>query len=126
MYPVIDGHFWVERDGKVIDPYFEEYDKIKKFWGCVGDAVYQPADDLTQQVILRKFEKILTVKQTGISMKTMGGLKRAYDCWGNASLEIVENGGTIVFGSMGWKKKKTGTIHYEFGGDGWKVHQFLK
>ena len=28
--PTIDGHFWVERDGKKIDPYFEEYDAVKR------------------------------------------------------------------------------------------------
>ena len=27
--PKIDGHFWVERNGKIIDPYFKEYDLIK-------------------------------------------------------------------------------------------------
>jgi hypothetical protein len=25
-FPIIDGHFWVERDGRIIDPYFLEYD----------------------------------------------------------------------------------------------------
>jgi hypothetical protein len=125
MLPIIDGHFWVERDGKVIDPYFPEYNKIKKFYNCSGDAIYLPADAITQQVILRKFEKLLTVKQAGICMKTMGIPRRVNACYQNASLEIAENGGNIVFGSMGWRKG-SGQIHYEFGGDGWKVHQFLK
>jgi len=34
-------------------------------------------------------------------------------------------GGNIVFGSMGWKKKKTDDIHWEFGGADWTtVAQF--
>ena len=29
-FPRFDAHFWVEREGKIIDFYFEEYDYIKR------------------------------------------------------------------------------------------------
>ena len=25
----MDGHFWIVRNGEIIDPYFEEYDMVK-------------------------------------------------------------------------------------------------
>ena len=28
-FPTIDGHFWIERDGKIVDIEFKEYDLIK-------------------------------------------------------------------------------------------------
>ena len=28
-FPTIDGHFWIERDGKIVDIEFKEYDFIK-------------------------------------------------------------------------------------------------
>jgi hypothetical protein len=32
----------------------------------------------------------------------------------------------VNFGSMGWKRKSSDAIHWEYGGSGWTVKQFLK
>jgi len=124
--PTIDGHFWVVRDGKIIDPDFDEYHFIKKVQGCVGPRVYLPADDLVQRVIKRKHEAVISMEECGtIFSLHFRGRPQMCSCFQNACMEINLNGGELVFGSMGWKKR-SGGIHYEFGGEGWKVSQFLK
>ncbi len=40
-------------------------------------------------------------------------------------VEIATNGGVLKFGSLGWERK-SGGIHYEFGGENWKIEQFIK
>ena len=49
----------------------------------------------------------------------------SYCCLQNAFIEIQKNGGKLVFGSFGWKRKN-GTIHYEFGGENWKTWKDFK
>ena len=50
--PHIDGHFWIVRDGKIVDPYFKEYDLLVKFHnGKKGSFIHKPADNMTQLVI---------------------------------------------------------------------------
>lgn len=133
LFPIIDGHFWVERDGKIIDPYFQEYDFIKKFQNLTGDIVYLEAEQLTQKLINTKFNKILDeLFGTEAYKKFRDGsieCKRPKaifgGCYQNSVIEIANNGGILKFGSMGWKRKSKAGIHYEFGGEGWKFHQFL-
>ena len=125
-FPIIDGHFWVVRDDKIIDPDFDEYHLIKEIQGCVGKRVYLPADDLVQRIIKRKFESMISVEECGTMFSQyFRGRPQMNSCFQNACMEINRNGGELVFGSMGWKKR-SGGIHYEFGGEGWTVSQFLK
>ncbi len=115
----MDGHFWVEREGKIIDPYFMEYDLIKGIQGLSGDRIYLPAPPLIQCI----FEKVL---QRSCGKRQYTNYKpRCYECSHNAVYEYQKNGGKIVFGSMGWKRKD-GTIHYEFGGENYTAKQFIK
>ena len=128
--PTIDGHFWVERDGKKIDPYFEHYDMVKrvhkgKRW------VYLPADELTQRMMIAIFDKVIkkefeTIEEyLAFSIKYGGKFGEGY-CHKNALLEIEENGGTLVFGSYG-VQRKDGSIFYEYGGEDYKnVKAFIK
>ena len=51
----IDGHFWVVRDGKIIDPNFPQYDMIKKIVGGVGERVYLPAEKIIQSFMIKKY-----------------------------------------------------------------------
>jgi hypothetical protein len=124
-YPTIDGHFWLVRDGKIIDPYFNDYDYIKRVQGCNNKQVYLPASPLVQAVMKKKFYE---VEQTlGVSKdfwKKFSPKPTANRCWQNAHI-LMEDGDELVFGSMGWHKK-SGGIHYEFGGEDWTVKQFLK
>ena len=130
---MFDGHFWVVRDGKVIDPYFKEYDAVKRLFGCNGEQVFLPASDAIQKVMLKK---IITpiVKQIR-SLKENGGDAAVAEvltepeyrrCAGNALIEAYKNGGRVVFGSMGWKRNNNKGIHYEFGGENWTIHHFLQ
>ena len=123
-YPTIDGHFWVERDGKIIDPYFQDYDAIKMIQRLKGDRIHLEAEPLIQAIMTKKFEK--SEDQKGmISLLLIVDTPEPYQCYSNSIVEIKKRGGVLKFGSMGWKRK-AGGIHYEFGGEGWKIHQFLK
>lgn len=123
-YPTIDGHFWVERDGKIIDPHFQAYDLVKKIQGLKGEPVYLEAEPLIQEIMKKKFEKSEDQKRfIKQQLKTL--TLQSYQCYSNSIVEITKLGGTLKFGSMGWKRK-AGGVHYEFGGENWKIHQFLK
>ncbi len=124
-YPVIDGHFWVERNGKIIDPYFTEYDMIKKYNKCVGENIYLPAPDEVQQIMIEKYKSVEENRK--ITDKAFLKMYKRYmsgNCYQNARLNILRSGGKLIFGSMGWKKEN-GEIHYEFGGENWSVAQHL-
>ena len=101
----IDGHFWVERDGKIIDPHFMEYDLICQIRGCnSNDKQYIKAPFITQ-FILSIVCKNLNHKQIGFGY-----------CYKNAIEEIKKNGGTLCFGSMGFKNKLKSGYWWEYGG----------
>ena len=124
-YPTIDGHFWVERDGKIIDPYFKEYDMIKSHNKCVGDVIHLPSPDLVQKIMIKKFNSVNEIRNvTDELFLKWYKCPLVNKCFQNARLEILKNGGKLIFGSMGWKKK-SGEIHYEYGGENWSVAQHL-
>ena len=153
--PTIDGHFWVERDGKIIDPEFLSEDEyIRKANKTTTEKAYQEAPELVQKILIGMLEKTLsyelrkTKMMNGkgamvVSMKTIQALNTpmteeeqanavkeyipAFDCCNlNAYTEAKLRGGRIVFGSQGWKKKD-GSVWWEYGGKDWdKVSQFIK
>ena len=131
QFPTIDGHFWLERNGKVVDIEFKDYDYIKKYHNCDDGMVYKQADTNTQLIMTRIFEKC---------MKSMGEDKASYRilcknmgigamfrcCFQNCMLAFQE-GDLIRFGSMGWNKRNGSGVWWEFGGEDWKgVKAFLK
>lgn len=132
--PSFDGHFWVERDGKVIDPYFKEYDFIKMFNGLEGDCIRVEASAHIQSSIidlfigcLRKYCKTDNVFKECFEIMNDKKIPLRYgNCFINAVKEIGENGGVLKFGSLGWKKKKSNKVFYEYGGVNWTKNQFLK
>ena len=153
--PTIDGHFWVERDGKIIDPEFLAEDEyIRKANKTTTEKAYQEAPELVQKILIGMLEKTLSyeLRKTKlmngkgamvVSMKTIQALNTpmteeeqanavkeyipAFDCCNlNAYTEAKLRGGRIVFGSQGWKKKD-GSVWWEYGGKDWdKVSQFIK
>lgn len=119
--PQLDGHFWVERDGIIIDPYFKEYDYIRHIQGCKGKQVYLQAPIHVQVVIFYLYR----IRDEQFNLDDDFVRKRSprfANCWINARAEQAKNGGKIVFGSMGWEKPN-GEIHYEYGGVNWSVKQ---
>jgi len=117
--PMIDGHLWVVRDGKIIDPHFQSYNNICMIRGVdVKKPVYIPADEIIQKVILgmwkkfwdtNDFDEIVEMWENQVNM-----------CFVNAIVEQKKNGGELVFGSFGWED------WIEYGGKDWKLRQFLK
>jgi len=124
-YPNFDGHFWVERNGEIIDPYFKEYDMYKSRWNCVGEVIHLPASDLVQKVMIKKFKTVDEIMDVDDEFFLMFFREPGIgQCFQKSRLEILKNGGKLVFGSMGWKIS-SGGIHYEFGGENWTVAQHL-
>jgi hypothetical protein len=48
-----DGHYWVERNGKIIDIDFPEYQLIKVMKGCKGKCQYKEAPMDVQKVFIK-------------------------------------------------------------------------
>ena len=127
--PIIDGHFWVERDGEIIDWDFPEYSNVRKSWGCGKEKKYLPAPEMTQKIMIGMFKKAFSspfpknqswediVSELYELSKSVGQLEPQYGlCYKNCFLEIHQRGGKLVFGSLGFKKPD-GSFHYEYGGE---------
>jgi len=155
MMPTIDAHYWVERDGQIIDPDFSEEDEyIRVINKTTKEKKYHEAPELVQKVFLAIAEK--SVDSELRKMKMIGGrgmmvasffdmerLKQPMfpeereealeeytpkfgSCMLNAYKEAKKNGGRIVFGSQGYVKK-SGGVWWEYGNPEWnKVSQFKK
>jgi len=153
--PTIDGHFWVERDGKIIDPDFPKEDEYIRWANkTTSKKAYHEAPEMVQKVMLGLMEKTIIYELRKVEMmKGRNGLcvslstlqalnepmteeekKEAMEeytprfncCNVNAYTEAKLRGGRIVFGSQGWKKKD-GSVWWEYGGKDWdKVSQFIK
>lgn len=127
-----DGHFWVVKDGEIIDPHFQDYDIIKSINGCVGDAIYCPAPKSVQDEFINALKKCYTKEFGSIPefvefYKKNGFRQRANQCDKISLINWIENGGEIVFGSMGWKKRNSDEVWWEFGGENWTTtKKFLK
>jgi hypothetical protein len=144
MFPTIDGHFWVVREGKIIDPVFpDEYKMIcgvrKADW---KDRFNLPANEMTQKIMIGMFKKVFSnlmnregdtsfeeqVTQFAIlTNSTFGNTNpKMNKCFQNALLEIHERGGELVFGSLGFKFQGKEGYWYEFGGQEYNsVKSFL-
>jgi hypothetical protein len=131
-FPTVDGHFWVVRDGKIIDWDFTHYDMVKKIWGLTDEQIHLEADENTQKIMLAIFQKKLLPEHIPEYLSALDKHFLPFQptegmCYQNCILEVFRNGGEIKFGSMGWKKKSDGTVWYEFGGKDWTgVKQFMK
>lgn len=132
MLPVIDGHFWVESNGKILDTNFPYYDMIKMCHNLKGEMMYKEADAFTQELMLIKFRKALN--KVGLDEKEYLTLKTAMhdgkavmnECYYNSLLAMKE-GDRLVFGSLGWKKRDGSGVWWEYGGEDWKgIKAFLK
>lgn len=128
-----DGHFWVVRDGKIIDPAFPLFDKMicalnkcnvkkpKVYLECKDEKV---KDTILSLYLLNKGMKSkeeLYDILTKDNYKPMQG-----NCILNAIFEQMKNGGTIVFGSLGYERLHSNDIHYEYGGKDWTTTKDFK
>jgi len=135
-YPTIDGHFWVVRDGKIIDPVFDGYKYVCKVHDAdVTTLSHIPAPIMTQKIMINIFTKVVenvlgdkSFEKFYKMSRQMGQLSPEENrCWQNCLLEIYENGGEIVFGSLGFKYKNKEGFWYEYGGEDYKtIKDFIK
>jgi hypothetical protein len=137
--PTIDGHFWVVRDGKIIDWDFPaEFAEIRRTWKCGTEKNYIPAPVVTQKIMTQMFKKAFSsVLESDDWNENMEEFKfwnkfanmpdvRYSCCFQNCILEIHERGGELVFGSLGFKKNNGVGYHYEWGGENYNsVSDFL-
>jgi len=131
--PIIDGHFWIVRNGEIVDWDFPEFSQIFKMWKCKNEKHYIPAPDMTQQIMIGMFKKVLTkafdnktweeilVKFHTLSSKIKMTAPQFSRCFQNCLIELHERGGELVFGSLGFKKKHSDEFHYEWGGVNYKT-----
>lgn len=132
--PMIDGHFWVVRDGKIIDSEFPEYAMIRQIRNCSDEQVYLESNPIIQQVLIQKhidvFDKFLNINTIEeIAKKLSEWLEDEPSifrhCFFNSLMEIAKNGGRLVFGSMGWKVNNSTEVFYEYGGENYRVVDFI-
>lgn len=130
-FPTIDGHFWLERNGKVVDIEFKDYDYIKKVHNCKDGMVYKEADEMTQKIMIKIFEKCLYSickdRETFKAISKKAGVGAMFRCCFQNSMLAFQEGDLLKFGSMGWNKRNGSGVWWEFGGEDWKgVKAFLK
>ena len=122
-FPLVDAHFWVVRDGEIIDFGFPEFTEIEKMHDCDSNKKnYIPAPEMTQQIMIAQFLRVL--KTVGV-IAAFGGSPHAAPifgfCFQNSIREIVKNGGMLVFGSLGFKKNNNVGFYYEWGCEDYKI-----
>jgi hypothetical protein len=129
--PKINGHFWIERDGLIIDPHFKEYDSIK-LEHKAKKFIYSPTDETTQGFMINIFLKNILKDYTNLTeflndYKKIVGEKPLFSfCIYNALIEQEKNGGKLIFGSYGLERAD-GSRGYICGDDSFTgVSAFLK
>jgi len=153
--PSIDGHFWVERDGEIVDWTYEKFNEhLSELYGCSDFLTMRlEAPPETSKIIIEIFKKrAMTALNTTSWEDTV---KHFYDnfieyrtptqgrCFENCIIEIYKNGGELKFGSWGLEIFHEGTDeddgavcpcgkcdgideHWEYGGYAYKtVSDFL-
>lgn len=117
----IDGYFWIERDGRVIDFHFKKEEQmILNVFDCIYKRHYKEAPELVQKVyigmLLKAFDGIIDMTTEEETQKFIKKWKPEFNkqCI-NVYVEWKLRGGEIKFGSKGYQKKNTNKIHWEYG-----------
>ena len=123
---VIKGHFWVERDGEIIDYDFPENENCKLANMCYGEKQYRRATKARRSAIKRKFINAKFQELKAMKESTHRHDRMLYKdyvracpmndrCATNVCIEKLERGGTIIYGDMGWKTKlEESDIYWEY------------
>ena len=122
----LDAHAWIEMpDGSIRDWAFHRYDIIKNIWNCNDRAYYYP-NPTEYQVPFRKIIKRMVkaakkycpeeFPNAEAVFKDFYLCPKAGHCFMNAyAYKYFHPEVKLMIGSMGWEKKRTGTIYWEFG-----------
>jgi hypothetical protein len=120
---VMCGHFWIVRDGEIIDPKFADHTHIQRVNRTTTEVCRIPASEAVQRVMiashLKKCREHIGENPGEFFSRVMG---RPFfgQCFFNCLMEQHERGGEIVFGSMGWVRED-GSKYYEYGGENFKI-----
>ena len=118
------GHFWVVRDGRVIDPKFSEHRQIQRQNRLQDVSCHLPAPVMTQKVMMashiRASKKVFGENYATEFQRLFENRSHFGMCFFNAVMEQHRNGGEIVFGSMGWLRDDD-TEYFEYGGRDFQV-----
>jgi len=120
---VMCGHFWIVRDGEIIDPVFPEHKHIQRVNRTTNQVCRIPASEAVQRVMtaihLKKVQEHIGDNAGEFFWRVMG--RPCFgQCFMNCLMEQSRNGGEIVFGSLGWVRED-GSRYYEYGGENFKI-----
>jgi hypothetical protein len=117
----ISGHFWIVRDGKIVDWDFPEYKELRVFHNCEEKPKYR-----LESVAIRRKAKKQWIKEKRDDLEEIRELMPEmweeivkahplpFQCSLNVCVEQALRGGQIAYGDMGWTCRDTGDIWYEF------------
>jgi hypothetical protein len=119
----MDIHAWIEDDeDNLIDPYFFEYDLKKIINNCEGACCYKPLSPEKQKEIM---DKSISLARSiyGNKVDERFFLYKFYkkptynNCFLNclAYKKYSKKNCRIVIGKMGWRKKGSKEIFWEYG-----------
>ena len=122
----MDIHCWtINKDGTIYDPYFKEYDTIKKIRNLTDNQVYKSLEGIEKKKMWVKIWKKM-IKPHIKNMKKKGMTKEEFFdifyakpmfgfCWLNSYTYHLKNkGSTFHIGKMGWIDKN-GEPFWEYG-----------
>ena len=116
-----EGHFWVERNGKIIDPLYKEHIEWCEEMGCCSTRKYvKCADEILGKMFIIQFMYCFDLEcETYKKAKKIGCQVHHGDgygyCFHNACKEIYKNGGTLCFGSLLFKNKHNNDYQVKYG-----------
>lgn len=102
----LDIHFWVERDGKIIDPLFPELKHLTE-----KNRVYFPASDDDMFYVL-DYLRYYSSNFDIVNERRANWVNTFGHCFLNAMCEIWRNGGELKMGCLGIKKTKVAVYWY--------------
>ena len=132
MYPLCCGedyHTWVvDKHGKVVyDPYFKDYDLVRKVQDCWGKQRRQEWDGVYQKMVWQDVQRrakgeMREIKKQGGTAAQLWAFReteKPFHCSTNCMCfkkkpENQGKGYRIAIGSMGWEKAD-GSVHWEYG-----------
>jgi len=122
----VSHHSWIynKTTGKIIDPYFWEYDMIKQFRNCVGNRIYKKVGGDRKRKIWEDANfkhniQVLTRLYNTNKAQFYLVKKEQYhyrNCQFNVCLDYAENSNddlVLCVGAMGWRRED-GSIFWEF------------
>jgi len=119
----MDIHAWiVDNEDNIFDPHFSIYDYIKEVNNCEGERCYEPLSPEKQKEMFHKFMTQAT-NMFGKNFCTKTFLYKFYTnprptmCFVNslAFKKCSKRNCKIVIGKMGWRKKGSNEIFWEYG-----------